>query len=78
MVVTDAVTFRNPIDEADDFESQAAEIAQQIEEIRLNFHSQLNSSGISGFIDIFEQIGLSSDRPSWLWLMNLQIFNLDE
>jgi len=82
MMVTDAVTFRSPFSEADqataDFESRSAEIAEQIEEIRLNFHNQLNSNGMGGFRNLLEQIGLSNDRPFWQWLMNLQIFNLDE
>jgi len=61
------------------FESTSAEIAEQIVEVRFNFHNQLNLNGMNGFRNILEQMGVSNaDSLSWQWLMQLPIFDFAE
>jgi hypothetical protein len=58
-----------------DFESNSANIAEQIAEARLNFHT----NGMDGLRSVVDQIGLSdAARPSWQWLTQLQVFSPNE
>ena len=58
------------------FEANSADVAVQIEEIRLNFHNQLNLNGMDSFRSILEQLSFAhTDNPFWQWLMQLQVFN---
>ena len=57
------------------FELSSAEIAEEIAEIRLNFHNQLNLSGMGGFHSIFEQLSLANANNTMMqWLVQLPVF----
>ena len=67
------------VDAQANFELNSANIAEQIEEIRLNFHNEINLNGINGFRSIFEQLSLANaDNTMMQWLMQLKIFNTAE
>jgi len=57
------------------FAENSEQVAGQIEEVRLNFHSQLNQHGMDGFRSILEQLRLNSTESMfWDWLMQLRVF----
>jgi hypothetical protein len=60
-----------------DFAESATEIAEQLEEIRLNFHNQFNTDGMDGFRSVLEQSRSgNNESPFWDWLLQLRVFGV--